>query len=1636
MYRLFGVLSICLLGEGVPRWWSYPTQTEGSDEKSQPEASTSEEHIPSYFQWLFNGTAKWNFTKELNSTKEGKTPFWANWVPRNLDGWFWTGLDMAVSALGWLVFGKSWTQVRTGVSLLMRVTVALSICMVIHYLFALCWPIVSMILGCILTLIWLARTLMKCCGRGAFYVHRMLGGVPELAGAVFIGPGTGETPETAELRKFKKSGDADKWILVRRNGMHAVFKVTDSSSIRAQGLFVTPDPDSVRGDEKLLQELKGHDQLHLCRHDTCTEEGQHFKQYANVPHFNAERFQMAISAREAQKAGTSVISWFGKRAGQAAKRVKDYASESELEETSCDAHRIFWEASQGREHLSAGPCIGNSCTETMLLQEDQPVGKTVCNLCPKHASTYYRNRFQLKCAMEGCCRMGVTRSNGLRLCEDHGEVGATQTGPRRSASRSRSRSRVREENPAESSMQVDEGGPALRRRVRHEEPEDEEMGSKGLLEATRREEEEVSDKRRTRKTPDGSPGRTPRSGVQRSLAKLGMLNSPDRREVQSTLEEFMEQLVEGKELGLDEEDVRMQMAARYGLQVADITRMLYEQATEEQRKGTKGLSKFLGKWRKQLAADSTPSRSVDGSWSMMSTPPSMRSVPSNTPASEASGPVQAEPDKTKKILGTQKAFATIPAPAIYGQEDRKAGTGGEGPREDMAELAKAIKHQTSELATLVKAQHETGGGPGGTVKSLGRTAEELVFLLRACGQYTVEVGENEYGANLANALITAQAGASTKLRNAGFRQKVTTRLAVGLAGPHWGTQEKHALSAADFVPCTDAELDQHAVDSRTGKPGNDQRPTMPHRFEDWQQRVRRQNDIWALVYGKEWRGVRDHALETLSNWHQQAPHKWPLQVLMDVWEELHWRFVEELKTELRKLKALSGRETMSLQDLKFYALMPDEDGVPPLQLPRTFDLQHPEGWFMTEVLPRINRRQERILWKMTWEGAGKGRNPGQQAGGAAETHAGGDDKLTIKSLLGPKLTPEESNRAKDRAPTNKEGKLLCWGFITHLGCNVSNCQRAHEHLKGTFEALDPAVRMQLLRRGGLKRMKPETKETATEKIKDTRSQMAKDKDAKVKDGIDRKKAGGDKPQEKPKEAADAGRAGGVTWKAPAEMVEIDYTKQEAEFAEMVEGPNTAQYEHVPREARSHPGRGGESAPFEAHDLVRTAQRLADGPVLGQLKDASDDLYAWAATRVANDSTVTLSKLLEEMAVYGLGDLAAEAAQILEEKTEEKAGSQRRCQIGSVHWEAGDEGPGRALATIDGHQWGLYDYKEEVHMSQELAGLLGMVQPEVEKRQCVTKVLAAGYLYTEEGKLPTPSKAEHLAQAYRLEQARLAYEAEQIMGHAEAQVTPIESELRMYTHDILNFWFGALREQTIGGFACQLPRRRGSRSDHGHPVEEWSTNCLGSDPSWTYDAAPAPRQWGWREVDCWFRRLHHSEPWVPLFLASEAWSDADCPRTCCVPSLQASQEGWFFGAGSLCPASILLGCSCCLSRWGPPAPLLGCSSYYGEWPHWACPTGVLRRAWCHFSWMANLGWGSVGGSRSLRHTTHQGRLPARPWPFCSTSPTALSAGDRRWCHQCRVDCMPMHILLWLGFTEWWHSHFSEPWGWAYAQRSSG
>ena len=400
------------------------------------------------------------------------------------------------------------------------------------------------------------------------------------------------------------------------------------------------------------------------------------------------------------------------------------------------------------------------------------------------------------------------------------------------------------------------------------------------------------------------------------------------------------------------------------------------------------------------------------------------------------------------------------------------------------------------------------------------------------------------------------------------------------------------------TPHTDAELYAFVQEIRSNKASADQRPAPPTKLEDWEGRVRRQNDVWSLVYGEEWKPVRAHALERLLEWHQ-------------------------LKETLRLLKKEAGRETMSLADIKFYALLPSATGTAWLELPRTFDLRFPEGWFATEVLPRIERKQERMLWRLTWEGT-QGPKPSAHAGGDGRPDS--TQKPTLRNLWGPKLSTEEVNKAKERAPLDKDGLLLCWGALTHMGCQNASCGRSHNDLQGKFEALDPCVQMQLLRRGGLRRMKPETKESAAEKIKLLRAGVIKDRVAK----IDRKSGQGDSGEQA--ETRAGGDKAVQFSEVPEEFRAVDYTAAEAEIQEAIKGPDDAWLRRPPTALGCVEEAAGSSAPQEACDMVAKAQALAEGPVLGALKEASDDLFAWAATRVALAPHATLEEILGDMAI--------------------------------------------------------------------------------------------------------------------------------------------------------------------------------------------------------------------------------------------------------------------------------------------------------------------------------------------------------------------------------------------------------------------
>ena len=316
-------------------------------------------------------------------------------------------------------------------------------------------------------------------------------------------------------------------------------------------------------------------------------------------------------------------------------------------------------------------------------------------------------------------------------------------------------------------------------------------------------------------------------------------------------------------------------------------------------------------------------------------------------------------------------------------------------------------------------------------------------------------------------------------------------------------------------------------------------------------------------------------------------------------------------------------------------------------------------------------------------------------------------------------------------------------------------------------------------------MRLETKESAEYKIKELRTGVATDKTEKM--AKPKRKAGEAEAQSGPEEG-DGGKAGGTTyqrvrfWDVPEEFEAVDYTKPE-DVQELVKAPEQDWAVPASHQERAYHG-GEDDAPSDAVALMNEAKHLQEGPVLQALAEASNDLYAWAATRVAREPALTLEELLEEMQMYGASDLAHEAAALMERQPEGgKAGEQPRLTVRDTMWAHGE--PGQGSVEVDGVVWRTWDYLEDVTMNDELASVLGVADPGEEKRQCVTKTMAAGILWRRLGRRPTMAEVVEEARELRLEQTQIAVDANTQMGQAAEFVTPVEHELRIYAHDVVH-----------------------------------------------------------------------------------------------------------------------------------------------------------------------------------------------------------------------------------------------------------
>ena len=241
--------------------------------------------------------------------------------------------------------------------------------------------------------------------------------------------------------------------------------------------------------------------------------------------------------------------------------------------------------------------------------------------------------------------------------------------------------------------------------------------------------------------------------------------------------------------------------------------------------------------------------------------------------------------------------------------------------------------------------------------------------------------------------------------------------------------------------------------------------------------------------------------------------------------------------------------------------------------------------------------------------------------------------------------------------------------------------------------------------------------------------------------------------------------------APAEFADLDLTNAEVQLADLVKGPDPQWGRNV------HPGGRpyGSEETEVPQDLAGLRARLANVTLPAALGPASSALKAYVRSRLAAEPAVTATEALSDAANYGVGDVAEEAAMILDAdpRAGELGGATPEVQLTATSGPPVDGEPGRATMRLDGATWQVFDYREEILPTAATMPCLGEEEPRPERRQCLLKSVAAALLM-QDREPPSQAAVDHKAAELRGELAAKAWDTARALGPAPDRVTASEA----------------------------------------------------------------------------------------------------------------------------------------------------------------------------------------------------------------------------------------------------------------------
>jgi hypothetical protein len=240
-----------------------------------------------------------------------------------------------------------------------------------------------------------------------------------------------------------------------------------------------------------------------------------------------------------------------------------------------------------------------------------------------------------------------------------------------------------------------------------------------------------------------------------------------------------------------------------------------------------------------------------------------------------------------------------------------------------------------------------------------------------------------YGKEAFDAIKRMAQAEQGSLQAMGWHWLVTNRgcyglVTLSLGGAGHRTLPKHHLGVRDFVIAKARDWDGWAppADNKLEEP-----PPHPKTFDTWVKQARLMILVLGTRFGAEHSEDMDRTLDTLVRAHEVDDIQYPATYVYDLWEQLLAHWCEGVREGRRQLQYRLGTDNPRKEELRSLAYAPDGTGGTLFRFPPSFDLAHPEGYYMKVVIPQEERHLHEHLYNAIRGPKGSSQRVGDVEGG-------------------------------------------------------------------------------------------------------------------------------------------------------------------------------------------------------------------------------------------------------------------------------------------------------------------------------------------------------------------------------------------------------------------------------------------------------------------------------------------------------------------------------------------------------------------------------------------------------------------------------------------------------------------------------